>query len=49
MQNEPAVQEPKKKRKGWSRFVNFLVYGGWILIMLLIVGIVVAVSSITGC
>jgi len=49
MQNEPAVQEPKKKRKGWSRFLNFLIYGGWILIMFLVAGIIIAISSITGC
>lgn len=49
MQNEPAVQEPKKKRKGWSRFLNFLIFGGWILVMLIVIVIVIAVSSIKGC
>jgi len=49
MKQEPVVPETKKKRSGWSRFLTFLIMGGWILIMLLVVGVIMAVSSIKGC
>jgi hypothetical protein len=37
-------EEKSGKRKWLSRFVNFLMYGGWLLIVLFIVGVVILIS-----
>ncbi len=37
-----------KKKKSFGRaFLSFLMYGGWILMIVLIVGIIVAVQLLT--
>lgn len=43
------VKEPgaKKKSSFGSMFLHFLMYGGWILIIVVIVGIIVAVQMLT--
>jgi hypothetical protein len=51
---EKEVTTPTKektgKRKWLGRFVTFLMYGGWILIAILALGITIAVSVLTkGC
>ena len=46
----PSTEEKKKKRKGLDRFMNFLVMGGFLLIIILVVGIIIAISILTrGC
>ncbi|HSB06059.1 MAG TPA: hypothetical protein VLK23_12785 [Thermodesulfobacteriota bacterium] len=43
-----AVEENKgKKRKWWNAFINFLAYGGFLLVMVAIVGIVILISVLT--
>ncbi|MDI6762399.1 MAG: hypothetical protein QME83_05125 [Thermodesulfobacteriota bacterium] len=37
-------EEKSGKRKWLSRFANFLMYGGWLLIVLVILGIVILIS-----
>ncbi|MDP3016511.1 MAG: hypothetical protein Q8N70_05505 [Deltaproteobacteria bacterium] len=37
-------EEKSGKRKWLSRFVNFLMYGGWLLIVLVILGVVILIS-----
>jgi hypothetical protein len=39
--------EPKEKKRGfWKKFYNFLAYGGIILVLFAIVGIVIAINII---
>jgi hypothetical protein len=42
-----AVGEKKEQRSFWSKFYNFIAYGGFLLILVFIVGIVVLVSILT--
>ncbi len=54
---ETAIKEEKatrtedeskgKKRTFWSAFITFLSMGGFILVMIAIVGIVIAISALT--
>jgi hypothetical protein len=40
-----TVKEEKSKKRKWlSRFANFLMYGGWLLMIIVIVGIMILVS-----
>lgn len=41
----PVTEEKKGKRKWLDRFLHFLMYGGFILIIILIVGIVILIST----
>lgn len=46
----PVTEEKKGKRKWLSRIGNFMMMGGFILVLFLIAGIVIAVSILTkGC
>jgi flagellar biogenesis protein FliO len=49
MQTQPNVPEPKKKRSGWDRFFTFLSMGGFLLVIIVVVAIVIAISSLIGC
>jgi hypothetical protein len=42
-----AVDEKKGQRSFWSKFYNFLAYGGFFLVLVFIVGIVILVSLLT--
>jgi hypothetical protein len=42
-----AVEQKEKKRSFWSKFYNFLACGGFMLILVFIVGIVILVSVLT--
>jgi hypothetical protein len=42
-----AVEEKKGQRSFWSKFYNFLACGGFLLILVFIVGIVVLISVLT--
>jgi hypothetical protein len=42
-----AVEQKEKKHGFWNKFYNFLAYGGFLLILLFIVGVVVLVSILT--
>lgn len=42
-----TVTGAKKKRGFWGGFVTFLTMGGWILVLIVIIGIVIAVSILT--
>ncbi len=43
------VEKPvvKKKKTGWGMFLTFLMYGGWLLILVIGLGIAIAVSVLT--
>ena len=46
----PVTEEKKGKQKWGSRIVNFLAYGGFMLVIFLGVGIFIAISILTkGC
>jgi hypothetical protein len=38
------VEQKETKRGFWSKFYNFLAYGGFLLVLVVIVGIAVLVS-----
>ena len=42
-----AVEQKGTKRSFWSKFYNFLACGGFLLVLVLIVGIVVLISILT--
>jgi len=42
-----AANEKKVQRGFWGKFFNFLAYGGFLLILILIAGIAILVSVIT--
>lgn len=45
------VQEtatPKKKRTFLNGFLHFLMYGGWLLIVIVVLGAYIAISVMTG-
>lgn len=39
-----AVEQKEVKRGFWNKFYNFLAYGGFLLVLVFIVGIVILVS-----
>ena len=45
--NQAQETRVKKKQSGWMTFLHFLMYGGWILMVIVILGIVIAVSILT--
>ncbi|MDD5126501.1 MAG: hypothetical protein PHR43_00125 [Dehalococcoidales bacterium] len=48
-QNEVKETKEVKKKKGfWGKFATFLMMGGWILILIVVMGIIIAVSAATG-
>lgn len=47
-QNETTVKEEKKGKWKWlNRFLHFLMYGGWLLVIIVILAIVIIVSVLT--
>lgn len=44
---EVTVSEVKKKKSGWGIFLNFLMYGGWLLILLIGVVLAIVISLMT--
>jgi len=47
-EKETVVQEEKKGKRKWlTRFLNFLMYGGWLLVVIVIVSISTLVSYLT--
>ena len=45
---EAAIKEEKKGKRKWlNRFLNFLMYGGWLLIVVFIVGIITLISILS--
>jgi hypothetical protein len=42
-----AAEEKKGQSSFWSKFFNFLAYGGFLLVLIFVVGIVVLVSVLT--
>lgn len=48
VKEETATTEKKTGKRKWlSRIAHFLMYGGWILVMALVVGVWVAISLLT--
>ncbi len=41
-----VTSKPKKKKGFWPAFINFLACGGFLLVLIAIVGIVIAISVI---
>jgi len=47
-QEETAVKEEKKGKRKWlNRFSNFLIYGGWLLIVVFIAAITTIISVLS--
>jgi len=47
-EKETTVREEKKGKRKWlSRFLNFLMYGGWLLIVVFIVAIITLISNLS--
>ena len=44
----PVTEEKKKKRKGLDRFLKFLMMGGFLVILVAVVGIIILISA-RGC
>ena len=45
---ETVVQEEKKGKRKWlNRFLNFLMYGGWLLVVIVIISIITLISYLT--
>ena len=47
---KPEIQNATgvvKKSSFWNKLFKFLLYGGWILILIVVVAIVIAVSAAT--
>lgn len=43
-----AITEGKKGKRKWlGRVLNFLMYGGWLLVVAVILGIVILISTLT--
>jgi hypothetical protein len=45
---EVQTQNQAKKGGFWSKFGNFLMMGGWLVLVVVIVGIIIAISAMTG-
>jgi hypothetical protein len=50
MEDTQAVlaEDTKPKRSFLKIFLNFLMFGGWLVIIALVIGIIIAVSVLTG-
>ncbi len=47
-QKENTVKEEKKGKRKWlSHFLNFLMYGGWLLVIVVILGIIILISVLS--
>lgn len=47
-EKETTIREEKKGKRKWlSRFLNFLMYGGWLLVVVFILGIVILISVLS--
>jgi hypothetical protein len=47
-EKETTVRDEKiGKRKWLNRFLNFLIYGGWLLIVVFIAGIITIISVLS--
>jgi multisubunit Na+/H+ antiporter MnhB subunit len=47
-EKETTVREEKKGKRKWlNRFLNFLIYGGWLLIVVFIAGIITLISVLS--
>jgi len=45
---ETTIKEEKKGKRKWlSWFLNFLMYGGWLLLVAVILGIVITISVLS--
>jgi len=45
---ETTNKEGKKGKRKWiSRILNFLMYGGWLLLLVVILGIVILISVLS--
>jgi len=42
-----AGEGKKKKRKWGSLILNFLMYGGWMLVLAVVIGIVILISVLS--
>ena len=45
---ETTIREGKNGKRKWlNRFLNFLMYGGWLLIVVFIAGIITLISVLS--
>jgi len=47
MAQEKKVKPEKKKWGFWKGFLKFMMYGGWLLLLLAIFAIIIVISVIT--
>jgi len=48
-EKETAIGGEKNGKRKWlSRSLSFLMYGGWLLVIFVILGIVILISSLSG-
>ena len=47
-EEETTIKEEKKGKRKWtSRILHFLMYGGWLLVLIVILGIVILISVLS--
>jgi hypothetical protein len=46
VKNETTVKGEEKKKGFWSKFMNFLMYGGFIVILIVAVVVVILVEKL---
>jgi len=45
---ETTIKEEKKGKRKWGSLIfNFLAYGGWLLVVLVVLGIIVLISVLS--
>ena len=43
----PIKEEKKEKSTGLKKFIHFLAYGGWLLVLIVILAIVIFITILT--
>jgi hypothetical protein len=47
-EKEATIKEEKKGKRKWGSLIfNFLVYGGWLLVAFVVLGIIILISALS--
>ena len=47
-QKETTIKEERKGKRKWvGRILNFLMYGGWLLVVAVVLGIIILISTLS--